>query len=85
MFEIKVTNPKPFLDKLNITRLKELLVRNFNGTSAKGLVYIEPKGAVIKSEAAGTAFTAKERNKDTHVPTPPQTSSVERSRDWGTL
>ena len=56
LFEMKVTNLKPFLNELNMDCLKELLVHSVNGTATKGPTNVKPNGTPVKEQTAETTF-----------------------------
>jgi hypothetical protein len=48
---MKITNPKPFLDELDLDRLGEMLGRSSNWSTGKGPKYVEPNGTPISSNS----------------------------------
>jgi len=56
LFEMKVTNLKPFLNELNMDCLKELLVHSVNGTATKGPTNVKPNGTPVKEQTAETTL-----------------------------
>jgi hypothetical protein len=66
---MKVTNPKFFLDEIDVERLSEILGHRVKKTSGKSPTYVEPAGENISKTSDDVPLSTSEAN-PTSTPTP---------------
>lgn len=79
-FDMKVTNPKAFLDELDLDGLREILGRSSNGTTGNGPTYVEPNGNPVSSSSEDETRLSQEHRQPTTEPNQPG-SDVDKSSE----
>jgi hypothetical protein len=72
---MKVTNPKSFLDEIDVERLNEILGHRTKQTPCKSPTYVEPAGDNISKTSDDASPSTSEAN-PTPTPTPSQTNGT---------